>query len=164
MNLNHPRSLKYACNFLYAMVTEQLNLVHLHKMNKKANCTEHVVELDHALGHVVCTNCGQVLEMNAMVSELGFSESSKGAAIADGFTLKLGQARAKSKAGFAGSATLRSHQESSEATRDRGHASIERAGNMQGINMGPNLIEKAKVYSMTNGEESFRCCLDSKVY
>lgn len=28
-----------------------------------------------------------------------------------------------------------------------GHAAIERAGNMQGINMGPNLIEKAKVHN-----------------
>ena len=79
-----------------------------------------------------------------MVSELSFSESSKGTAIADGFTLKIGQARAKSKA-YQGNASLRSHQDSSEATRERGHLSIERAGNMQVINMGPNLIEKAKV-------------------
>jgi transcription factor IIIB subunit 2 len=45
---------------------------------------------------------------------------------------------------FAGSNSLRTHQDSSEQTRERGHMAIERAGNMQGINLGPNLIEKAK--------------------
>ena len=80
--------------------------------------------MDHTLGHVVCVDCGQVLELNTIVSELSFTESSKGQAIADGFTLKLGQARAKTKANFsAGSASLRSQQESSEATRERGNNS-----------------------------------------
>ena len=114
------------------------------KRAKCQTCGPSDTEYDSALGHVVCLGCGQVLEQNAMVSELTFTESAGGAVLADGFTLKVGQARAKSKTPFVGAPGLRMHQDSSEQTRERGHAAIERAGNMQGIQMGPNLIEKAK--------------------
>lgn len=95
--------------------------------SKCQNCGPSDTEYDNALGHVVCTNCGQVLEQNAMVSELQFSESSKGAAMADGFTLKQGQARAKSKSAFSGSGSLRTHQDSSEQTRERGYFLLTRS-------------------------------------
>jgi transcription factor IIIB 90 kDa subunit len=45
---------------------------------------------------------------------------------------------------FTGSNSLRTHQDSSEQTRERGHQAIERAGSISTINLGPNLIEKAK--------------------
>jgi transcription factor IIIB subunit 2 len=111
---------------------------------KCPTCGPSQTEYDNALGHVVCVSCGQVLEQNAMVSELTFTESSKGAAMADGFTLKAGQARAKPMASFSGPGGFRANQDSTEQTRERGHYAVERGGNMQGINMGPNLIEKAK--------------------
>ena len=107
------------------------------KRAKCQTCGPSDTEYDSALGHVVCLGCGQVLEQNAMVSELTFTESAGGAVLADGFTLKVGQARAKSKTPFVGAPGLRMHQDSSEQTRERGHAAIERAGNMQGIQMGP---------------------------
>jgi transcription factor IIIB subunit 2 len=112
--------------------------------SKCPTCGPSDTEYDNALGHVVCIGCGQVLEQDAMVTELSFSENSKGAAMADGFTLKAGQARAKAKGGFSGTGSLRPHQDSSEQTRERGHSAIERAANIQGIKMSPNLIEKAK--------------------
>jgi transcription factor IIIB subunit 2 len=37
------------------------------------------------MGHTVCTQCGAVLEENAIVSEVTFTEKSNGAAVADGF-------------------------------------------------------------------------------
>lgn len=46
--------------------------------------------MDDKLGHVVCLACGAVLEQNRIVSEVGFSENSKGASLADGFTLQSG--------------------------------------------------------------------------
>ena len=85
-------------------------------------CGPSDTEYDNALGHVVCVSCGQVLEQNAMVSELTFTESAGGAVLADGFTLKAGQARAKPKTPFVGAPGLRMHQDSSEQTRERGHA------------------------------------------
>ncbi|KAJ3273626.1 transcription factor TFIIIB subunit brf1 [Terramyces sp. JEL0728] len=98
---------------------------------KCPTCDATETEYDNTMGHLVCIQCGHVLEQDAMVTEVGFSETSKGAAIADGFNVKAGQG-------------IRNNQESSEVTREKGHAAIERAGNMQGINMGPNLIDKAK--------------------
>ncbi|KAJ3256567.1 transcription factor TFIIIB subunit brf1 [Boothiomyces macroporosus] len=109
---------------------------------KCPTCDSTETEYDNTMGHLVCIQCGHVLEQDAMVTEVGFSETSKGAAIADGFNVKAGQA--KSKNPFNGNSGIRNNQESSEVTREKGHAAIERAGNMQGINMGPNLIEKAK--------------------
>lgn len=47
---------------------------------KCPSCSSTELEQDPQLGHVVCVGCGQVLELNSMVSELSFSESSKGAA------------------------------------------------------------------------------------
>jgi transcription initiation factor TFIIIB Brf1 subunit/transcription initiation factor TFIIB len=48
-------------------------------------------ELDASLGHVVCTECGKVLEENSIVAELQFAEKSSGAAVAEGFTISLDQ-------------------------------------------------------------------------
>ncbi len=42
-------------------------------------------EHNEHLGHTVCVTCGNVLEENAIVSEVTFSEKSNGAAVADGF-------------------------------------------------------------------------------
>lgn len=107
------------------------------------SCGTTSVEFDQQLGHVVCTGCGQVLEQNSMVQEQQFSDV-KGHAIADGFTLKQGQARAKAKSLFQGHSSLRSHQDSQFITRERGHAKIDKIANMPLIALGNVLVEKAK--------------------
>jgi len=52
------------------------------------NCIHNLIE-DEAMGHRVCTKCGQIMEENIIVSEVSFSEKSNGAAVADGFLLVL---------------------------------------------------------------------------
>ncbi|KAJ3380545.1 transcription factor TFIIIB subunit brf1 [Lobulomyces angularis] len=51
---------------------------------------------DASMGHTVCKACGTVLEENEIIAEVGFTEKSNGAAVADGFLIAHGQARAKS--------------------------------------------------------------------
>lgn len=57
-------------------------------------------QYDAKLGHTVCIDCGRVLEENAVVAELGFSETKGGAIAADGFFIGAGLARAKAAGGF----------------------------------------------------------------
>jgi transcription factor IIIB subunit 2 len=57
---------------------------------KCINCGSTETDIDNQLGHVVCTQCGSVLEQDSMVSEVQFIEN-KGQALLDGFTIKAGQ-------------------------------------------------------------------------
>ena len=45
------------------------------------------------IGHTVCLNCGSVIEENAVVAEVQFSEKSNGATVSDGFFIGAGQTR-----------------------------------------------------------------------
>lgn len=51
---------------------------------------------DNTFGHTICTACGKVLEEHTIAYEVSFGEKSSGAAVADGFFIGQGQARAKS--------------------------------------------------------------------
>ncbi|KAI8927947.1 cyclin-like protein [Entophlyctis helioformis] len=100
------------------------------------------VETDDKLGHVVCRNCGSVMEENTIVSEVTFSESSKGAAIADGFQLDTGQARAKTRGTFGLIRT--GSQESREQTIQNGHRRIQEIANQPQIRMNERLVQVAQ--------------------
>jgi transcription factor IIIB subunit 2 len=56
------------------------------EMSSKAckSCGGTDVDVDHARGIVVCTNCGAVLEENCIVSEVQFEENAYGGASAIG--------------------------------------------------------------------------------
>jgi hypothetical protein len=57
---------------------------------KCIQCGSTETDIDHQLGHIVCIQCGSVLEQDSMVSEVQFIET-KGQAILDGFVIKSGQ-------------------------------------------------------------------------
>lgn len=79
------------------------------KIKTCVNCGPSEVDVDDKLGHVVCLGCGTVLESDTIVSELTFSETTKGAAVTDGFALQAGQARAKPRGGTVGRMSVVSH-------------------------------------------------------
>lgn len=68
---------------------------------KCQQCGGYSLDTDPKLGHVVCLDCGTVLEENTIVSEQTFTDTGKGQT-ADGFTVQLGQARAKARGGQVG--------------------------------------------------------------
>lgn len=43
-----------------------------------------MIEYDHAAGNGFCVSCGTVIEENTIVNELGFDETSAGAAVVQG--------------------------------------------------------------------------------
>ncbi|KAJ3299940.1 transcription factor TFIIIB subunit brf1 [Borealophlyctis nickersoniae] len=100
-------------------------------------------ERDDHLGHVVCVECGGVAEENTIVAEVTFSETAKGAAIADGFQVRGGEARARSRAGKFG--MVRSGQaESREATIQSGYRKIADLASHAQIKMGDRFVEMAQ--------------------
>lgn len=102
------------------------------------------VEVDDQLGHIACVNCGNVIEENAMVSEVGFVESTGGRQLAEGYTIKHGQKRARgnnSKGGLG-----RNDQDSQEVTKEKGYNAIEDAAARQELHLPGPVCEKAKRY------------------
>ncbi|KAJ3039196.1 transcription factor TFIIIB subunit brf1 [Rhizophlyctis rosea] len=99
---------------------------------------------EESLGHVVCKQCGGVMEENAIVAEVTFSEKSNGAAIADGFQVQSGAARARSRAGKFG--MQRAGQESRETTIQNGHRKISEIANIPQIRMNSRHVEAAQRY------------------
>ncbi|KAJ3085738.1 transcription factor TFIIIB subunit brf1 [Quaeritorhiza haematococci] len=89
-------------------------------------------EYDEARGHTVCMGCGQVLEENAIVSEVTFGEKSNGAAVADGFNIASDQARASNRSRFG---TVRqSSLESRQQTLQNGYRRIQNLASSLRIN------------------------------
>ncbi|KAJ3046705.1 transcription factor TFIIIB subunit brf1 [Rhizophlyctis rosea] len=97
---------------------------------------------EESLGHVVCKECGGVMEENAIVAEVTFSEKSNGAAIADGFQVQSGAARARSRTGKFG--LRQGQQESRETTIQNGHRKIAEIANQPQIRMNARHIEAAQ--------------------
>ena len=50
-----------------------------------STCGQTEVDHDERLGHTVCILCGNVMELNTIVSEVTFTENSNGSTMADGF-------------------------------------------------------------------------------
>eukprot|EP00842_Homolaphlyctis_polyrhiza_P000607 jgi/Hompol1/1547/HPOL_002737-RA len=107
------------------------------------SCGPTTAEIDEKLGHVVCIHCGQVLEENTIVSEVTFSETAKGSAIADGFQLSAHQARAHQRPGSFG--LIRTGgQESREQTILNGHRRIQEVANQPQIRMAERQVQFAQ--------------------
>ncbi|KAJ3317069.1 transcription factor TFIIIB subunit brf1 [Blyttiomyces sp. JEL0837] len=109
--------------------------------NPKTCCGAANIEHDVHHGHSVCRACGRVLEENAIVSEVTFSESSGGAAVADGVYVNFNKARAstKNRIGIRGNGV-----ESREQTIANGHRRIQLIGNQ--MKMTDRQIEAAQRY------------------
>ncbi|KAJ1341467.1 hypothetical protein BSLG_003121 [Batrachochytrium salamandrivorans] len=112
------------------------------------NCGPTEAETDERMGHIVCLECGAVLEENIITSEVTFSETSKGSAIADGFQLSTGQGRT-------------GNQESREQTLQNGHRRILEVANQPQIHMNERLVGHARrffnvavVNNFTKGRKS----------
>jgi transcription factor IIIB subunit 2 len=107
-------------------------------------CGPTEVEVDDRMGHSVCIQCGNVLELNTIVSEITFTESSNGAAMADGFSVAAGSARAKSslpgKFGLIRTGTA----EPREQTIANGHKKIQEVASQSGIRMPERHIQAAQ--------------------
>ncbi|KAI8804105.1 cyclin-like protein [Cladochytrium replicatum] len=97
------------------------------------NCGGTGSEFDDQLGHTLCTNCGNVLEENRIVSEVGFSESATGAAVANGFMVSKDSANARG---------VRS--DSREQTIANGHRRIAQVASQMNLKM--KYIEEAQRY------------------
>ncbi|XJO75871.1 hypothetical protein BDV3_006480 [Batrachochytrium dendrobatidis] len=122
-------------------------------------CGPTEAETDERMGHIVCLECGAVLEENTIVSEVTFSETSKGSAIADGFQLSTGQARASNRGTFGLIRT--GGQESREQTLQNGHRRIQEVANQPQIRMNERLVGHARrffnvavVNNFTKGRKS----------
>ena len=63
-----------------------------------------MIEYDHAAGNGFCVSCGTVVEENTIVSELGFDETSAGAAVVQGSFVAQG-----SSTSFTATQTAYSH-------------------------------------------------------
>ncbi|KAJ3249053.1 transcription factor TFIIIB subunit brf1 [Chytriomyces hyalinus] len=111
-------------------------------------CGSSAVETDNALGHLVCQSCGEVLEQNAIVSEVTFTEGGGGQASADGFFISKNSARASSKGGPGGVGRLGAANgtvpESREQTIANGHRRIAQIGHQ--MRMSGRQIEQAQRY------------------
>ncbi|KAI8912100.1 cyclin-like protein [Powellomyces hirtus] len=111
------------------------------------NC-QCATETEHndALGHVVCTGCGEVMEENAIVAEVGFMENSKGAAIAEGFSMGKDKARVVRKPTQGGSRnkSMLGGQESRETTIQNGHRRIQDISYQPQIKMHARQCEQAQ--------------------
>ncbi|KAJ3019953.1 transcription factor TFIIIB subunit brf1 [Thoreauomyces humboldtii] len=104
------------------------------------------VEHDDAMGHVVCTGCGEVMEQNTIVSEVGFMENSKGAAMAEGFSMGKDKARVTRKAapGAGNQRSMLGGAESRETTIANGHKRIQDISFQPQIKMRGRQIEQAQ--------------------
>ena len=60
------------------------------------NCGGHAFEFDPARGDSVCLECGCVTEENTIVAEVGFTETSSGAAAVQGTFIGNNQGASKS--------------------------------------------------------------------
>ncbi|OAJ41686.1 hypothetical protein BDEG_25246 [Batrachochytrium dendrobatidis JEL423] len=114
-------------------------------------CGPTEAETDERMGHIVCLECGAVLEENTIVSEVTFSETSKGSAIADGFQLLPDRHLDIPKCG----------QESREQTLQNGHRRIQEVANQPQIRMNERLVGHARrffnvavVNNFTKGRKS----------
>ncbi|KAK2467607.1 hypothetical protein APHAL10511_000462 [Amanita phalloides] len=77
-----------------------------------SDCGGTVIEYDHAAGNGFCVSCGTVVEENTIVSELGFDETSAGAAVVQGSFVAQGSTRAR----LGGPLGHRANHESREQT------------------------------------------------
>ncbi|RKO83666.1 cyclin-like protein [Blyttiomyces helicus] len=102
-------------------------------------------ERDDILGIIVCMRCGSVMESNAIVSEVGFSETGAGAAVADGFQLRAGQARvASNRNPGARTGVHAGMQDSRDRTIELGHRKISDMASQPQIRMSGRLVEIAQ--------------------
>jgi len=106
------------------------------------NCIHNLVE-DEAMGHRVCTKCGQIMEENIIVSEVSFSEKSNGAAVADGFFISSEKARASIPNRFGGRNSMNT-LESREQVIANGRRRIQQIANA--LNMTERHMEAAQRY------------------
>ncbi|KND02835.1 transcription factor TFIIIB subunit BRF1 [Spizellomyces punctatus DAOM BR117] len=110
-----------------------------------STCNRHTeVEHDDAMGHVVCTGCGGVMEENAIVAEVSFMENAKGAAIAEGFSMGKDKARVSRTAQGKGGKSMLGGQESRETTIQNGHRRIQDIAYQSQIQMNARQIESAQ--------------------
>ena len=107
-----------------------------------SNCGPTEVEQDDRLGHTVCILCGNVIEMNAIVSEVTFTETSKGSTLADGFQVSSTSARAKSSGKFGLIRT--GGAEPREQTIHNGHRKISEIASQPQIRMVERHIQAAQ--------------------
>ncbi|KAI8593886.1 cyclin-like protein [Geranomyces variabilis] len=112
---------------------------------RNCQCTTET-EHNDALGHVVCTGCGEVMEENAIVAEVGFMENSKGAAIAEGFSMGKDKARVVRKPTQGGSRgkSMLGGQESRETTIQNGHRRIQDISYQPQVKMHGRQCEQAQ--------------------
>ncbi|KAI9338236.1 cyclin-like protein [Obelidium mucronatum] len=104
-------------------------------------CGSSQIEFEGNLGHSVCTACGEVVEQNAIVSEVTFTEGGG----ADGFFVGGGTARAASRGGSGiGRMGGAAAGESREQTIANGHRRIAQIGNQ--MRMTDRQIESAQRY------------------
>ncbi|KAJ3025696.1 UNVERIFIED_CONTAM: transcription factor TFIIIB subunit brf1, partial [Siphonaria sp. JEL0065] len=109
-------------------------------------CGSSSIEYEGNLGHSVCTSCGEVVEQNAIVSEVTFTESG-GGSMADGFFIGKNSARVASKGGPSGigrGVGASTAGESREQTIANGHRRIAQIGNQ--MKMTDRQIESAQRY------------------
>ncbi|KAJ3100535.1 transcription factor TFIIIB subunit brf1 [Phlyctochytrium planicorne] len=106
-------------------------------------CGSSNIEYEASMGHSVCMDCAEVLEENAIVAEATFTETSKGASVADGVRVNLDSAWASTRGGAMGSVRL-NNQESREITIQNGHRRIAQIGNQ--MRMSDRQIEGAQRY------------------
>jgi transcription factor IIIB 90 kDa subunit len=81
-----------------------------------------------------------VLEQDTIVSEVGFTESSKGASLADGFTLHAGQSRANT----GGTGRLHSGQDSRQQTLMNGNRKIQQIASAPQVRIPERLVAQAQ--------------------
>ncbi|KAI9016770.1 cyclin-like protein [Hyaloraphidium curvatum] len=105
-------------------------------------CGPTTAESDEHRGHTVCVRCGQVLEENAIVSEVTFSEKANGAAVADGFFIGADKARATSRLKGVKGISQDSNAESREQTLANGRRRIQQLANA--LNMSDKYVEAAQ--------------------
>ncbi|KAI8618813.1 cyclin-like protein [Chytriomyces sp. MP71] len=112
------------------------------------HCGSSQVEYESNLGVSVCVSCGEVLEENAIVAEVTFTETGGGAAMADGFFVSKNSARAFSRGGPSGMGRLAAgggtSTESREQTIANGHRRIAQIGHQ--MRMTDRQIEQAQRY------------------
>ncbi|KAF8345136.1 BRF1-domain-containing protein [Amanita rubescens] len=91
-----------------------------------SDCGGTVIEYDHAAGNGFCVSCGTVVEENTIVSELGFDETSAGAAVVQGSFVAQGSTRAH----LTGPLGHRANHESREQTIANANKKIQSIANI----------------------------------
>ncbi len=107
-------------------------------------CGPTEVEVDDRMGHSVCIQCGNVLEMNTIVAEVTFTETGKGGSMADGFSVSAGSARAKSSMPGKYGLIRTGGAEPREQTIANGHKKIQEVACQAGIRMPERHIQAAQ--------------------